>query len=246
MFRFWILINLLVPFGLSALYNGNPSGTLLPLKNFFFPEFLPISLKAGFQYDDVFNRKLKGAKRFHIEDKLGVVAFDIIDRAEAYTALGVTKMHGTARATQGGDVAFATDEHFAWEVGGRVLFASWGRLDLGLDAAAFFVQPHIQRYIEKKVPFASSFLTQPAKALHYSEWQLGMGLSYRLPLIVPYLGIKYAKAHATIHSLVRMKSKKTPGMFLGIALAPPLSFDINVEARFFDETALTASAEIKF
>ncbi len=244
MFFFRLLVSILLPASAFALYNGNPSNTLLPEKNFFFPDILPISLKFGFQYNDVWNRKLKGAKQFRIQDQLGTITVDLIDRLEVYAALGITKMDWKVKSS-GKEERFSAHHRFAWEIGGRVLFASYGRLDFGIDAEAYFVHPHT---VLEKIPFIGTLISQSTtSSLHYNEWQVGAGFSYRLPLLIPYIGVKYARAHAAMRDPIQnLKSRKFPGLFLGMALAPPLSFAVNVEARFFDETAMTAAVEVKF
>lgn len=210
------------------------------------------SLKTGYEYDAVFSRSFKiespheaqKIRKLTSHTQLGVLTLNLADRAELFGSLGsMASTLDTSIHHQ--DVEYKSDTHFAWSIGGRVLFAYWGNLQFGLSASYLHFFPRVH---------APPMLNPSYKDLDYTEWQVGAGISYHFGWLYPYIGTKYSQArakyfHARHHlddpSLI-LKSKKIPGLVIGCGLAPERGIAFNVEGRFIDETALTASVDIKF
>lgn len=246
MYRFLLLFSLVLQSG-WAMYNGNPSDTLMPETGIFFQNGL-VSFEAGYEYDATFARAWKmqqsmeggKVKTFTASDHLGVLTVNVADRAEIYSGLGTMQLQ-LKQKFEGEVFHYDSNTAFAWTLGGRALIAYWDRLDLGLAASALHFSPSLEDHGGK---------------VHYTEWQVGAGLSYQLRWLYPYLGLKYANARAKFYDLKRptylpkgrfiIKTKKIPGLFLGCGFAPDRGLSLNVEARFIDETSLTAAANLKF
>ncbi len=232
-----------------ALYNANPSSPMMPEQGLFFSHAW-LSLKGGYTFDDVFDRKLKmqnppdddvkrDIKKYLFRAQFGVVTIDFGDRMEIYGGLGNMWTKFSQKEFADTTLTLRTQTRFAWTIGGRLLLAYWKDLQFGLNASCL-------RY---SAPLESS----PEDGhMRYSEWQVGAGLSYHFWWLYPYIGIKFANAWAhyfdldPLHESFKLKNRKECGLVLGCGLAAEKALAVNVEGRFFDETAFTISADIKF
>lgn len=245
--RIRLLLCLFFLRSLYALYNGNPSSPLMPEEGIFFRHGL-LSFEAGYQYDTLFARAWKSqhdienakVKKFTASDHLGVLTLNIADRVEAYSGLGTMQLK-LKQKIQGQTLDLTSHTAFAWSLGGRVFLAYWDNLNLSVAASYLHFSPSLEK--------------KEGKA-HYTEWQVGAGLSYQLRYFYPYFGLKFANARSKFYALstplflpnesFSIKTKSIPGLFLGCGFAPQRGFSIDVEARFIDETSLTAAANLRF
>jgi hypothetical protein len=246
-----------------ALYNGNPSFPMMPEEGMFIPKEVWFGVKMGYQFDWVYDRRLHIAHR-HVDDQrrevqeykslsnLGVLTFNFNDRAEIFGTLGAMSFELTQHPFEGVKVSCHTQTHLAWGVGGRAILAYWGDLQVSINAS----------YLQSNLPFSSvevngrSYPKKHAKA-EFREWQVGAGLSYRVAWFIPYLGFDFSDFRTKIEDLSSLKFifhrnhivfKETypMGILLGFGLSPEKGFNINFEARFINENALSASADFKF
>ena len=243
---------------LIAMYNGNPSSPMMPEQSIFFTHSW-FSLKAGYEFDNVFDRKLKmESHHLHAKDnkytsrgQFGVLTMVLCDRVEFYSGLGSLQSTLTQKVDEE-RIYYDLDRHFAWSIGGRALFAYWGDLQFGLTASYlhFFPDLHSISVIRKIFP-------KDDAELHYHEWQVGAGFSYHIWWLFPYAGVVYSNAQAHFMHLkslqsffpknkFTLESEKNYGIIVGLGLAPEIGFAVNVEGRFIDETALTVSADVRF
>jgi len=218
----------------------------MPEQGIFFKNAL-LSFEVGYQYDATFARAWKTenageghVKKFTASDHLGVLTLNIADRVEAYSGLGTMQLH-LKQKVHGETVNMPSHTAFAWTLGGRVFLAYWGDLNLSVAASYLHFSPSLEHHRGKA---------------HYTEWQVGAGLSYQFRYFYPYFGLKFANARAKFYALSTplflpkesfiIKTKSIPGLFLGCGFAPERGFSIDVEARFIDETSLTAAANLRF
>jgi hypothetical protein len=241
-----------------ALYNGNPSAPMMPEQGIFFRQSL-LSLKAGYAYDAVFSQPLKmhnhhphgKIKKYSSHAQFGTVTLGCADRVELYSGLG-SMSSSLSQHIKGDNVHYRTDTHFAWSLGGRTLFAYWDDLQFGISASYLAFSPPIQSISVNAMSEAKKDAD-----LNYRQWQIGAGISYHIWWLYPYIGAQYSNARAKFSHLqslqflfpneeFTLKNKKQYGIMIGCGIAPERGIALNVEARFIDETALTASADIKF
>lgn len=236
-----------------ALYSANPSSPMMPEQGLFFSQAW-LSIKGGYAFDDVFNRKLemqnppedvkRDIKKYLSRAQFGVVTIDLGDRIEIYGGLGSMWTKFSQKESDDATLNFSTQTRFAWTVGGRLLLAYWKDVQFGLNASCL-------RY---SAPLES--IEEDAR-MHYREWQVGAGVSYHFWWLYPYIGVKFANVWAhyfdldSLHSFFpsesfKLKNRKECGLVLGCGIAHERALAVNVEGRFFDETAFTVSADIKF
>ncbi len=259
----WLLLGFFLPWVASdALYNGNPAFPMMPECGFFIGKNSCFSLKAGYEWDDVFNRKLqiKGHPD-HVHRKVptsellgnfGVVTIGVADRVELYSTLGALSSDFHQRPRPGTTVKFKTNDQWAWSIGGRVILAYWGDIQLGVDAKYFCYSPEVDH-----LRVNASTVHGSGAGFHYREWQVGAGVSYRSTLFCPYAGVKYSNVRSKFYHLnaiqaiyphkhFTLENKYPMGLFIGLGLCLKKGFDLNAEARFLDETAVTVSSDFRF
>jgi opacity protein-like surface antigen len=241
-----------------SMYNGNPSAPMMPEEGLIFPHSW-LSLKGGYEFDNVFNRKLKMQThhldaehhKFSSRTQFGVITVGLGDRVEIYSGLGngkatlsqqVEKMH----------IDYKTDAHFACTIGGRALFAYWDNLQVGLAASYLHFFPSLH-----SISIDDSSLVVGNAQMQYHEWQVGAGLSYHMKWLFPYIGAAYSNVQAKFLHLNSLKflfhksdftldSQKHYGVFVGCGFSPEKGVSVNAEGRFIDETAFVISADIRF
>lgn len=259
--RFSLLL-LFMPWSCFALYNGNPSLPMMPEQGMFIPKDDWFGVKAGYQLNAVFDRKLhvegnrdhirRKVQEYHAFSNLGVVTANFNDRVEAFGTLGVMSAELTHHPYPDTRVSYHTQTHFAWGAGGRAIVAYWGDLQLSVDAA----------YLAADLPLSSlkangkSHAKQSA-TVDYREWEVGIGVSYRVRWFVPYFGVDYSDFRARVKHLTALKSlfpskhvtfkeSYKAGIFLGCGLFCERAFSLNVEGRVINEYAFSLSTDFKF
>jgi len=258
-FRFGItLLFLQSASSLFAMYSGNPSSPMMPEQSIFFTHSW-FAFKAGYEFDDVFERKLKmESHHVHANDnkytsrsQFGVLTLVLCDRVEFYSGLGSMKPSLTQHVNKE-RIHYDMDRHFAYSIGGRALFAYWGNLQFGLTASYLHFFPDIH-----SISVNRSSFPKDKSELRYHEWQVGASFSYHIWWLFPYVGLVYSHVNAQFMHLnsleaffpknnFTLESKRNYGMIVGLGLAPEIGIGVNVEGRFIDETALTVSADVRF
>ncbi len=88
----------------------------------------------------------------------------------------------------------------------------------------------------------------------YREWQAALGLGKEFDFFTPYMGVKYSYVRSSGELTVdgdtyfgeKQKARDNVGAFVGFAITPADMFSINLQGRFIDEEAYSASALIRF
>lgn len=241
-----------------AMYNGNPSSPMTPEQGVFFPHSW-LSLKGGYEFDNVFNRKLKmETHHLHAHDhkftsrsQYGVLTLGLGDRVEVYGSLGSSRAT-LSHQVDGNRIHYKTDTHFACTVGGRALFAYWGNVQVGLAASYLHFFPDLRSLSVNEISLSTGHAQ-----MQYHEWQVGGGVSYRMKWLLPYIGVAYSNVQAKFLHLNSLKfllhksdftldSQKHYGVFVGCGLTPERGISVNAEGRFIDETAFIISADMRF
>jgi hypothetical protein len=246
-----------------ALYNGNPSLPMMPEEGIFISKEYWLGVKVGYELDWVYERRLKmeghhlthckkSVYRFETLGHFGVVTLNFNDRVELFTTLGTLSCELSHHPFSNIKISYHTDAHFAWGVGGRAILAYWGDLQVGVNAA----------YLQSTPSLSSLRMNEKSYSTHHTEfdftqWQVGIGTSYRFPWVVPYIGVDYSNFRTRIEHLnsisavipsshVTFKDTYPCGIFLGVGFSPHRAFNLNLEARFINENALSLSTDLKF
>jgi hypothetical protein len=253
---FPFLLILIVGSPLFALYNSNPSEPMLLDEGLFLCQENAIGLKVGYQGDYVWDRKLeaRGSAHGRIDNfkffaNQGVLTINFLDVFEMFGSAGAMQARFHHRANLDGNRReYETADHFAWGAGARAIIASIRKVDLGVEGS----------YLQSHLPVRWNTLNGTAYStradMHYREWQIGIGLSYRVDWFTPYAAVKYSNVFAEMKhvspniapfSHFTMHSRTHFGLALGCSLSTQKVFDLTCEVQLFDEQAITLAANFK-
>ncbi|MCH9627270.1 MAG: Major outer membrane porin [Chlamydiales bacterium] len=259
--RGWLLAGMLflTSLSLSGLPLGNPAAPALYTTGLFCSDdpCCPSmwNVRVGFYGDYVFNRHLEltraGGGNFEgaeLYTNAGLITLNLFNRLDLFTTLGVTKSLYNANidsfgGASGGRIQVESDPAFSYSLGLTGLIWQCDRLYVGGEAQYFHFSPDIKR--TTLLGFMSEY--EPG-SIKYKEWQLGLGASYRIGYLVPYVGIKWARARQRLPADANtdLKSAKCWGYAIGVTLTDCGMAALTVEARFADEKALNLNAQLRF
>ncbi|PCI92733.1 hypothetical protein COB11_06695 [Candidatus Aerophobetes bacterium] len=243
----------------QALYNGSPSLPHVTETGFFFTKDDWFALKIGYQNDILIDRSLKPTNNtirrmdvFRYYFNQGVITANFVDRFEVYSSLGAAKFFIEPRVTPTTRLTMETGNRFTWGVGARGVLYEVSKFSFGMDMKYQESTPSFQWISINGTPTTS---TQGAK-LKYQEWQIGLGVSYRIELFTPYVVGRYCQTLARYTHFAagllpnnatsfRVKSRKKFGISVGATLSNGNIFDIDFEARMIDETAATIALTVR-
>lgn len=162
--------------------------------------------------------------RFDIFCTLGATSGYIKGNTESFNMIGLIGVDGTTIQTtslpnvtiSNGIVELYTDTTFSWSVGARGALWECGCATLGAEFQYAQSKPRVQElnvlsnvarftlhkpqgYINQSLPLPTDAGTDAATGLknatiNYHEWQVGAALSYRLNMLVPYIGVQWSRA----------------------------------------------------
>jgi len=186
----------------------------------------------------------------------GTLTFNFLDRLDLYGVFGSARTDGNWLFTDNSDaihrVQFGTTYGFLWGVGGRLIVHQWDAVGLGISGSYRHLLSH-PSYLTLDAANEST----TAAHLRWHEWQAGGAISYRMGILIPYLGVKYSQTYAFLGTFsaaisgsgsgnLHMQNRTPVGLFLGCTLSTGSYFFLNVEGRLFDEEAIAVTGEIRF
>lgn len=218
-------------------------------------------MKAGAIYDAAFEGKLeikqpssglnRDIQRFHYQTALGTFTFNWIDRIEAYFGLGVTQQNLRFKPISGISYSLKTHHDFAYQVGGKVLVIQWPKTVFGLDAKYTKSPLTIEDF-----KMNGSSINSGSAYLRFRQWQVGGALAHRFGWFIPYTGLtlintklllrKFPTTIPLIPSKMRLRNRKRFIYTLGTTFTSDKIFTLSLEGRFFAETGISATADIRF
>ncbi len=268
---------LLASFPLQGLYQGNPSLPEIIDEGFFLPKDLFMGIKVGYQRDQVFNRNLKtnrtGSHHVSKVEQLynqGVLTLNFVDRVEVYGSAGAMTIEISDRqyandgiTKQPYQVEVHSKNQFTCGAGIRADIIDWCNTTLGANASFQYADPHT------KWNSLQGATVKTFSKIRWTEWQVGVALSYHIDIFTPYIGGNYSKVNARVRKTsnraffltvpeeflpifsfvppgFKMQSRNHFGLALGCDLSNGKLFDLGVEVRLISEDAITLKADIKF
>lgn len=244
-----------------SLYYGSPNLPNTAKAGVFIPQECWFGFKLGFQNDYVLDKSLKVANKksaekievFNYYLQQGLLTFNFIDRFEVYGSLGSMKFRIEPRNSGTIRQVYDTKNQFSWGFGARGILFEFSNAVLGLDFKYQGCSPSLQSIISNGVPRASTGRAY----LRYREWQIGLGLAYALDMFSPYIGAIYNQSTAHYKRLpadllpnhkkyFSVNSQKKFGMAVGATFSTGKIFELDLEARMINETAVSAAANVRF
>lgn len=288
---FPIILSLLSASAVYALPVGNPIDASLYTDGIFwcnnYDECDPcpslcssFSMRIGFWGDYVFDRHMETDKpgntatrsfqnnstiqKFSIYKNQGVLVFNWADWWDIWGLVGAANFSQISPALDLGNVRGTTimlySPTISYGAGSRMTLWNCGCFGLGIEGQYFGAQPKLNSY-EFVIDGITNYVTG-AKASTYTEWQVGLGASYRVEgygnSLVPYIAVKFAGATLTQNNTAYASStgdiltqgnlcnQKSTGFAVGMTATSADKVGITVEGRFADETAVFVNGQIRF
>nr|ADB92449.1 major outer membrane protein [Chlamydia pecorum]ADB92450.1 major outer membrane protein [Chlamydia pecorum] len=162
--------------------------------------------------------------RFDIFCSLGATSGYFKGNSASFNLIGLIGISGTQlqdtmypnASISNGVVELYTDTTFSWSIGARGALWECGCATLGAEFQYAQSKPRVQElnvlsnaaqftvhrpkgYINKELPLPLTAGTDNASdvknaTINYHEWQVGAALSYRLNMLIPYIGVQWSRA----------------------------------------------------
>ena len=278
----------LIPFNLMALPLGNPLEPSLLTKGVFScclcptngsPNFCDVwGLKIGYYGDFVWDRHMQISNQenrsrvrgIEMETDAALITLNFWNRIDLFCTLGGTEIFlinpdGVFNPSPFEDnrrrVTITTNTDFAWSCGFRGTIWECGCFGLGAEVQYAHARP---RLFSLTIDDFARFQLSPSTHIDYKEWQVGIGVAYRIPIpgrcisLVPYFGAKWAHAimnvsrsaipltPTIIYNLPNFENEKDFGGAVGIALVGCSRAALSLEGRFGDESAIHIDFHFRF
>lgn len=238
-------------------------------------------VRVGYYGDFVFNRHLEvdheGTGRAHdireteINTNAGYFVLNICNVLDVFGTLGETRLRfqtnqdAWTTLSTNSDCVFLTDSSFSWSIGARAGLFSWKCFTVGIEGQYFRTHTDVTTFIDGVFNLYDYF--NDNNEASYSEWQVGLGLSYMIKTvcpelaIVPYVATKWSRAHfrsklefthqtgsetTGLFTLHNLKADKLWGFATGVTFTMCDSFGVTVEGRWCDEKALYVNGQFRF
>ncbi len=292
--KLWYLVILLLTasFKVAALPVGNPAEASLHTNGVFYKTKTSCppgkddeeercsnwSYRFGFYGDFVFDRHMQlDTKRtknhVHGTEVFTQAAYWAINystRIDFFGTLGTTKIEMSAPLkTFGGSgnnfyINLLTDTDFSWSIGTRATLWECKYLLLGIEFQYFSARPHIDAVYYTQ---DNDLFYQPNNViLKYREWQGGVGLAYKVPIIcegtalIPYLAVRFGRATMNSDNLTivppvprtvspvfsNLESDDDWGYAAGFTLLGCGKLSVTGEVRFLTEKAFYINSQMRF
>lgn len=235
-------------------------------------------IRIGYYGDFVFNRNLEvsgnGTGRGHaireteINTNAAYLVLNLCDFVDVFGTLGESKLRlQTSEVSwtpdNSFDSIFLTDSGFSWSIGLRAGLFSWKCFTVGLEGQYLSAHPEVTKFIDGEFKLFSYFNRD--NKVTFSEWQVGLGLSYAILTvspdlaIIPYVATKWSHARFTSRltfsrphngtlanfELFDLKSNKVWGFAAGVTFTMCDLIGITVEGRWGDEKALYVNGQFR-
>jgi major outer membrane protein len=248
--------------------------------DYVFNRHLGLDLDNGRDDDDDSNRLGGQVEHLSMWTNAGYIALNFWNRLDIFSSLGTTKFFMDTNLKDfvvaspvpglvgsNGRIEVETDSHFSWSVGARATLWECGCTCLGIEGQYFQCQPNITRITldsdDSFYPFESNNDNESDRQ-KYWEWQVGLGLSHRINMFVPYVAVKWAGAKwnfksdrdtftfsgrpfdGTVVNLRPLENDKLWGFAAGVSLVDCDKAAVTVEGRWGDEKAVYVNGQIRF
>ncbi len=234
------------------------------------------SFRIGFYGDYVFNRRMELAnsadsssategssvRDTEIYTNAAYLALNFWDRLDLFATLGGTRIEissftSSFLATNNiADFISETETAFSWSLGLRASLWECHCFQLGAEAQYFRSSPDVNfvRVVGEETFYQDDI------SVSYREWQIGLGISYRINIIccstalLPYAGIKWGKAQINTDNfefipnlpVSSLESEHATGYAIGVTLLGCNKGTVTVEGRFANEKAVHVNAQIRY
>ncbi len=260
-----IFLNLLFSASVCFLHGApvnNPMNPEIIEEGFFITPASWLNFRIGYEGNFISDGRME--KKTGTEGKVdnfeqdvnsGSFTLNMQSRLDIFTVLGASRIKTDWRFKESSisrRIELETNYRFSWVIGARAILFEWGNTALGVGGRYSKTKPSLSWLTKDGVP---QEVGRPK--VSYKDWQADMGLSHRIDIFIPYIGVKYSNTRAKLRNMglivasdnsmfMHMRNRDHFGVYAGCSLSNAKYFLFNVEARLIDEEAITVSGEIKF
>ncbi|MDZ7803155.1 hypothetical protein [Thiohalophilus sp.] len=181
--------------------------------------------------------------------------YSVADRVDLYLDFGAAQDMEYRASLSNGDVTFELEDEIVWGAGlAFVVYQDKGGLAINADLRYRTIQEMgYDSVTVNGTAYTHDQVDVDAEA-QYEEWHAALGMSYNLGFMTPYAGVKFvgndysatATAGGSTYDFGSTESDKIMGGFAGITMLPSDRLAIDVQGRFVDEEAISASLTFMF
>nr|WP_194844330.1 porin [Candidatus Clavichlamydia salmonicola] len=211
--------------------------------------------------------------RFDVFGSLGKTTTSIITGGSVFQLSNAyaTPVPSTVTTLFNSTIRLNSTDEFSWSVGARGSLWECGCATLGAEFQFAQSKPDWSeiRSTNHTNPF---WIKSASRPMTYREWQAGLGLSYRINMLTPFVAVKWSRPEIKSGSIVITESGKTgPDLTLGSAVLTGVGFtvpdlvaqnqwgfafgatlvdadkvSVTVEGRIGDERAVSVNSQLRF
>ena len=246
---------------LHASYVGNPSSPIILDQGGVITSDYCVNMRISYEGDFVIDAMLEKDKEgsgrvdhFYQDLHFGTVTLSFYDALDVYGSLGQGQIDADWRVSSPlltSLIEICTDYGFAWSIGARGII--WQYCDLTLGIGGRYLQ------MDPKLSYLTSNgeLQQTSSNICFKTAQADLCLSYRIDFFIPYIGIKYDSTWAKLttpgvtiadngQDILHFENRNPVGMVIGCTLSTGCQIMASIEARLFNEEAITISGSFRF
>lgn len=246
---------------LHASYVGNPLSPSILDRSLFISKDRFVNLRLSYEGDFIIDAMLKktdqGSGRvdhFYQDMHFGVLSFSYKDRLDVYSLLGLSHIDTDYRIASPSLISLikiCTHYGFAWGFGTKAILWKCGNITIGAGGRYIQTDPDISSLS------SNGETSKTSSDLYYRTGQVDLCLSYRINFFIPYIGIKYCLTSTKFQipgiiiadngdDTLHMGQRNPFGLVIGTTLTNGCSLMATIEARLFDEQAITISGSFRF
>lgn len=243
----------IIPIYLFSAPSGNPSFPSTIEEGFLIPDTKPVNIRLGYQISNTSDLLLKFTDQlkeegYHLNKvksfcNAGVFTLNIKERLDIYLEMGSFRIEPQF-TTNNNFYITKSENDILYRPGAKLILFEVSDFSIGADAKYGYFKSHSNYLTENGKP-----LDEDLKFL-YKEWQISIGLSEKISILRPYIGISYRDSQIKINSFfqekLKMIYKKREGLFLGSSISLGSYVFLNIEIRLVNERSTTISADVRF
>ena len=260
-----LLTCLLVFSGLFANPSGNAFDPVIFEEGVFDAGKSDASLRLGYVGDFVMDRKqqVRNQKTTPIEiaqrDFNGAEAtLNLYNRFDLFARFGYASTTTRWNLSDAETLKLTSQGDFAWGCGFKALLQEWQETALTLNGSYMWGNCKLQRAeitgpsISQIINVLNQRVTQREK-----KWSVGVSIGHQIENFTPYLGLEYIQDKTHFRPLMldldgdeeflpSLTSRKKIGPVIGLGIMAGKKASLNLEGRFFNQSALTLTGQARF
>lgn len=247
------LIIFFLPAFLFSAPVGNFANPSTIEEGFFIPDTKPVSFRLGYQVCSTQDLLLQFNDRFKEQDfrirhissfcNFGTFTFNIKERLDIYYEMGSNSLMPTFTKNNLYYIS-KSENDILYRAGTKLIFFDVCDFSFAADINVSYFSSPSSYLLQNDIPIDQNL------KFKLKEWQVSVGLSEKISILRPYIGVAYRDSRLSIahffHEKLKLKFKKKQGLVLGSGISLGSYVMLNLELRLVNERSTAFSAEVRF